>query len=257
MPGQIKPEGRTLKFEDVRVSVGSVRILNGLSLTFPPQSVSCVIGPNGAGKTSALHAMTGNLPVESGRIRWGSRSLRRMRPRAIAALGIGRKLQVPSIFADLTVRQNLDVALWAGRMGPLGGFAMKPYRWRTSMLAALETRFPFIKDESRRAGALSVGQRQMLDFALTMASEPKLVLLDEPCAGLSVKETRQMTEAMSELLSALGATGVIIEHDISVVEHLAGQVHVLHQGQLLASGTIAQIRQNPDVKSVYAGGSKA
>ena len=256
LSGSGKPENRTLVFDNVSATVGSVRILDGLSLAIAPQSVSCVIGPNGAGKTSALNAMTGNLPVAAGSIRWGGRALQRMRPYAIAALGIGRKLQVPSIFADLTVSQNLDIALWAGRLNPLNGLAMKPCRWRTAMLTALETRLPFIQDGNRRAGELSVGQRQMLDFALTMASEPKLVLLDEPCAGLAAEETRQMTEAISQLLSEMGATGIIIEHDISVVEHLADQVYVLHQGRLLASGTIAEVRRNPQVQSVYTGGSK-
>ena len=180
-----------------------------------------------------------------------------MRPYSIAALGIGRKLQVPSIFANMTVCQNLDVALWARRIGFLDGLTMKPFRWRTPLLTMLESRFPFLRDDVRPAGVLSVGQRQMLDFALTMASEPNLVLLDEPCAGLSVEETRQMTEAISELIAELGATGIIIEHDIGVVERLSDHVHVLHQGQLLASGTLAEVRRDSDVQAVYSGGSKA
>ena len=96
----------------------------------------------------------------------------------------------------------------------------------------------------------------MLDFALTMLSEPDLVLLDEPCAGLSVNETAQMTEAISELIVELGATGIIIEHDMEVVDRLSDRVHVLHQGRLLASGTMADVRLNPEVQAVYAGGSK-
>ena len=246
-----------LRFEDVNVSVGSVRILKDLSLSIDPRSISCIIGPNGAGKTSVLNATTGNLPVSSGSIKWGRRSLQGMRPYSIAALGIGRKLQVPSIFANMTVCQNLDVALWARRIGFLDGLTMKPFRWRTPLLTMLESRFPFLRDDVRLAGVLSVGQRQMLDFALTMASEPNLVLLDEPCAGLSVEETRQMTEAISELIAELGATGIIIEHDIGVVERLSDHVHVLHQGQLLASGTLAEVRRDSDVQAVYSGGSKA
>ena len=96
----------------------------------------------------------------------------------------------------------------------------------------------------------------MLDFALTMLAEPDLVLLDEPCAGLSVEETAQMTEAIAELIAEMGATGIIVEHDMQVVERLADRVLVLHQGRLLATGTMDEIRNDPAVQAVYAGGSK-
>ncbi|MDE2792306.1 MAG: ATP-binding cassette domain-containing protein [Paracoccaceae bacterium] len=252
------PRRRTpvLQFEDVTVKVGSATILENLSVSIEPRSINCVIGPNGAGKTSALNAMTGSLPITSGHIRWGQRRLQGLRPYAVSALRVGRKLQVPSIFSGMTIGQNLDIALWANRIGLLERLTMTPYRWRTSVLSALEDRFPFLRDGFRMSGELSVGQRQMLDFALTVASEPELVLLDEPCAGLSVEETGRMTEAISELIAELDATGIVIEHDIDVVERLSDRVHVLHQGQLLASGTMAEIRQDPHVQAVYAGGSK-
>ena len=245
-----------LQFQNVDVTVGSVKILSGLSLAIDSKAIHCVIGPNGAGKTSALNAMTGKLPPSSGDIRWAGKSLVGRRAHDIAAMGIGRKFQVPSVFPSLTIAQNVDIALWANRIRPLELLKMAPYRWKTPLQYRLEERFPFLLGSEQPAGALSVGQRQMLDFALTMLSEPDLVLLDEPCAGLSVNESAQMTEAISELIVELGATGIIIEHDMEVVNRLSDRVHVLHQGRLLASGTMADVRLNPEVQAVYAGGSK-
>ena len=246
-----------LEFRVVDVRVGSVEILKGFTLLIDSKAIHCVIGPNGAGKTSVLNAMTGKLPVSSGDIRWAGKSLVGRRVNGVAAMGIGRKLQVPSVFPALSIAQNVDIAIWANRIGRLELFKMAPYAWTTPLLDRLEERFAFLVESEQRAGALSVGQRQMLDFSLTMLSEPDLVLLDEPCAGLSVSETAQMTEAISELIAELGATGIIIEHDMEVVDRLSDHVHVLHQGRLLASGTMADVRLNPEVQEVYAGGSKA
>ena len=246
-----------LEFRVVDVRVGSVEILKGFTLLIDSKAIHCVIGPNGAGKTSVLNAMTGKLPVSSGDIRWAGKSLVGRRVNGVAAMGIGRKLQVPSVFPSLSIAQNVDIAIWANRIGRLELFKMAPYAWTTPLLDRLEERFAFLVESEQRAGALSVGQRQMLDFSLTMLSEPDLVLLDEPCAGLSVSETAQMTEAISELIAELGATGIIIEHDMEVVDRLSDHVHVLHQGRLLASGTMADVRLNPEVQEVYAGGSKA
>ncbi len=245
-----------LRFEAVDVRVGSVEILRGLSFEIDAKAIHCMIGPNGAGKTSALNALTGKLPLAAGDIRWAGASLSGERPYGTAARGIGRKFQVPSIFPALTIGQNVDIAIWANRLRAADLFRLTPYRWRTDLLGRLESRFPFLRDDGQPAGTLSVGERQMLDFALTMLAEPDLVLLDEPCAGLSVEETARMTEAIAELTAEIGATGIIIEHDMQVVERLSDHVLVLHQGRLLASGTMDEVRNDPAVQAVYAGGSK-
>ena len=245
-----------LRFEAVDVTVGSVEILRGLSFEIDAKAIHCMIGPNGAGKTSALNALTGKLPLAAGDIRWAGASLSGERPYGTAARGIGRKFQVPSIFPALTIGQNVDIAIWANRLRAADLFRLTPYRWRTELLGRLESRFPFLRDDGQPAGTLSVGERQMLDFALTMLAEPDLVLLDEPCAGLSVEETARMTEAIAELTAEIGATGIIIEHDMQVVERLSDHVLVLHQGRLLASGTMDEVRNDPAVQAVYAGGSK-
>ena len=256
LPAPVKKPGPRLRFEEVGVTVGSVEILKRLSFGIDSKAIHCLIGPNGAGKTSALDAITGKLPLTAGDIQWAGRSVAGERTYGTAARGIGRKSQVPSIFPDLTIGQNVDIALWANRLRPVGLVRMAPYRWRTALLAGLESRFPFLRDGGQPAGTLSVGERQMLDFALTMLAEPELVLLDEPCAGLSVEETVRMTEAIAALTAEIGATGVIIEHDMEVVERLSDHVFVMHQGGLLASGTLDEVRNDPAVQAVYAGGSK-
>ena len=253
-PGTKSPD---LRFDAVDVTVGPVAILQGLTFAVGSKGIHCMIGPNGAGKTSALNALTGKLPLSAGDIRWGGRSVAGRRVHEVAALGIGRKLQVPSVFPALTIDQNVDVALWAGRIRTAELVTMRPYRWRTRLLGRLEERFPFLREAGTRAGALSAGERQMLDFTLTMLTEPDLVLLDEPCAGLSVEETARMTAAIVDLHEEIDATGIVIEHDMQVVERLSDRVLVLHQGRLLASGTMAEVRRDPAVQAVYAGGGKA
>ena len=256
LPARVEKPSPRLRFEEVGVTAGSVEILKGLSFEIGEPAIHCLIGPNGAGKTSALNALTGKLPLAGGDIRWAGKSVAGERAYATAGRGIGRKSQVPSIFPALTIGQNVDIALWANRLRPVDLFTMAPYRWRTPLLGSLESRFPFLRDAGQRAGVLSVGERQMLDFALTMLAEPDLVLLDEPCAGLSVEETARMTDAIAELTAEIGATGIVIEHDMQVVERLSDHVLVLHQGRLLASGTMDEVRRDPAVQAVYAGGSK-
>ena len=256
LPAPAEKPAPRLRFDSVDVAVGSVEILKGLSFEIDTRAIHCLIGPNGAGKTSALNALTGKLPLAAGDIRWAGDSLAGERVYGTAARGIGRKSQVPSIFPELTIGQNVDIALWANRLRPLDLFRMAPYHWRSPLLERLEACFAFLGDAGQPAGSLSVGERQMLDFALTMLAEPDLVLLDEPCAGLSVEETARMTEAIAELTAEIGATGIVVEHDMQVVERLSDHVLVMHQGRLLASGTMDEVRGDPAVQAVYAGGSK-
>jgi branched-chain amino acid transport system permease protein len=256
LAGKEHREAPDLRFDGVGVSMGPVRILNGLSFSISRTGIHCIIGPNGAGKTSALNVLTGRLPLGAGEISWRGVSLGNTRPFIAARNGIGRKFQVPSIFPELGVRQNIDIALWANRIGTVEMFSMRPYGWTTPMLGELETRFPFLEQSAKAAGSLSVGQRQMLDFSMTVLAEPDLVLLDEPCAGLSTDETRQMIEAIAAIAAETKATFIIIEHDMQVVERLSDHVLVMHQGALLANGTMTEIRANADVARVYSGGSK-
>ena len=174
----------------------------------------------------------------------------------IAALGIARKLQIPSVFPELSVDRNIDIALWSNGLSFPAMFTLRPYRWVSALQRELETRFPFVAEGGVQAGALSLGQRQMLDYAMTCLTQSPLLLLDEPCAGLSTAETAQMIDAIEETIAGKGSTAIIIEHDMQVVERLSDHVLVLHQGALLANGTMERIRDNPYVRAVYGGGSK-
>lgn len=245
-----------LKFDDVSLKIGPVLILDGLTFEISGSGIHCLIGPNGAGKTSALNVLTGKLPYTSGYVSWGGRSLEGSRPFDMSRIGIGRKLQVPSIFPELTIRQNLNIALWVNKLKLRYFLSMRPYRWHKELLDQLEDKFPFLKESDVYAGTLSVGQRQMLDFSMTVISEPDLILLDEPCAGLSKSETETMITAISDLAKSIQGTFIIVEHDMHVVERLSDNVLVIHQGKLLAQGVLADIRANPEVQQVYAGGSK-
>lgn len=246
-----------LSISDAHVKQGPVRILNGLSLQAGRRGLHCLIGPNGAGKTSTFNMLTGRLPLARGSVRFNGRDVSGFGAPAMARLGVGRKFQIPSVFPELSVRDNLCIALWANRAHGWALLGNGVRGWNTPMLAFMSQSFPFFAQTlDEPAGALSQGQRQMLEFAMTALAEPLLFLLDEPCAGLSVDETRHLGGVIAETVGRLDACALIVEHDMAAVEALADHVYVLHQGSLLAQGAYAQVRQNAEVQAVYAGGSK-
>lgn len=251
LPGQ--PD---LRFESIDVAVGQIQILSRLSIAIEKAGLHCLIGPNGAGKTSAFNTLTGKFAPRSGNIVWGGKQIAGKLPHQVARLGIGRKLQVPSIFPDLTIGEHLAIALWSTSFGVRTALSMTSFRWQNAVLKEMCALFPFLRNEHQRAGDLSLGHRQMLELALAVLARPSLVLLDEPCAGLSTEETAQMIKAIAQIRAKFDVSALIIEHDFSVVEALSDRVLVMHQGQLLAEGSLADIRANDAVQNVYAGGVK-
>ncbi|MBW8638415.1 ATP-binding cassette domain-containing protein [Hoeflea sp. WL0058] len=245
-----------LAFEDVELVLGPVRILDKLSFRIDTPGVHSIIGPNGAGKTSAFNVLTGRLKPTAGRIEYNGATVGGLSRHRIARKGIARKLQIPSVFPDLSVDRNLDIALWAGNLTLSQMFTLRPFRWSTPLLNEMYDIFPFLEDGRQPAGSLSLGQRQMLDFAMTCLTQSPLLLLDEPCAGLSSSETGEMIDAIERIVATTGSTAIIIEHDMQVVERLSNHVLVLNQGALLANGAMEEIRSNPAVQAVYGGGSK-
>jgi len=246
----------SLRFKDVNVSVGAVNILRGLTLDMKKTGLHCVIGPNGAGKTSAFNAMTGRLPVTGGQIHWKEREITNLPPHRVARLGIARKLQVPAIFPDMTIRQHIDIGLWSTGLTVSEMLGQRAFRRRNEILDVLHDLFPVLGDESKRAGSLSLGHRQVLEFALSVIARPNLVLLDEPCAGLSTEETAELTAAIRQICRKFEISALIIEHDFSVIESLSDHVYVLHQGAALSEGSLEDIRADTTVQAVYAGGRK-
>ncbi|MGE4341279.1 MAG: ATP-binding cassette domain-containing protein, partial [Pigmentiphaga sp.] len=195
----------TLRYDDVVVRQGSVRILNGLDLALDRPGLHCVIGPNGAGKTSSFNVLTGRLPLTSGHLTFQGRRVDGYRADAMARLGIGRKFQIPSVFAELTVADNLRIAQWANRVRRADMLRMATRDWSSETMALMHREFPFLAEVAHMpAGAISQGQRQMLEFAMTAVTEPVLYLLDEPCAGLSVDETRHLSAVIQATVRRAG-----------------------------------------------------
>ena len=245
-----------LALHDVSVHVGEVTILDGLSVDFEQAGIFCVIGPNGAGKTSMFNAVSGELGAASGKIDLGGVMTSGLAPHRVSALGVARKLQIPSVFPDLSIADNLAVALWSGRAGKLALLDPRLRRWTSPMLKELQSRYPFLAAGARRAAELSHGEQQILELAMALLTEPRVLLLDEPCAGLSPEETAAAMEIIRWAQQRLGGAIIIIEHDMSLVKELAQIVYVLHNGALLAKGSVAAIQCDPAVRAVYVGGEK-
>lgn len=245
-------------FDGVRLQIGVVRILDGVSFETPAAGIVSIIGPNGAGKTSALNTITSNLGVSSGHIKLGRKFVENRAPHTALGNGIGRKLQVPSVFFSMSVAENLTLAMLAGRARWRDFFRSSTFGWQSAALARImgNAELSLARDLSKSAGSLPQGHRQFLEFAMTTAAEPTLLLLDEPCAGLSPDETELMTRLVQEYQDHSGGLVIVIEHDMSIVEAISDKVLVLHQGQVLAFDTFDIVRTNREVQAVYAGASK-
>ena len=245
-----------LEIADVVVQLGEVRILDRLSLAFERPGVYCVIGPNGAGKTSTFNMLTGELPAQAGRVAFDGHAIERLQTHRIMRLGIGRKFQIPSVFAQLAIADNIAIALWSGRARRAELLRPRLRRWSSAALDELQARHPFLADVERTAAQLSHGERQTLELAMALLGEPRLLLLDEPCAGLSPLETVAAIELIGWASRRPGATIVVIEHDMSLVRKLADHVFVLHNGALVAEGSVAAIQANAAVQAIYVGAEK-
>jgi branched-chain amino acid transport system permease protein len=245
-----------LDVQDVSLQIGGLHILRGITFDVKPDEFFTVIGPNGAGKTSTFNMLTGELPAQQGRVRLDGAEVTGEAPDRMTRRGVGRKFQIPNVFPELSIADNLAIALWGGRAGALDLLKPRRRRWASPLLDELRQRFPFLADGARPAGALSHGERQVLELVMALATEPRLLLLDEPCAGLSHAETRQVIDVVRWAGERLGARVVIIEHDMALVKELADHVFVLHQGTLLAAGSVEAVRANPAVQAVYIGGTK-
>jgi len=247
-----------LRFDDVHLQIGVVRILNGVSFQTPATGIVSIIGPNGAGKTSTLNTITGNLRITGGRITFGRRKIDSRPPYKALHSGIGRKLQVPSVFFSMSVSENLAIAMMANRSRLLDLLRPSTYRWRSRSLSDLldHPSVPLKEELVEPVDHLPQGHRQFLEYAMTIAAEPQVLLLDEPCAGLSPDETALMTDLVRHYQAETGGLVIVIEHDMSIVEAISDKVLVMHLGQVLAFDTFEQVRRNPEVQAVYAGGTK-
>ena len=245
-----------LEVSGVSVSFDGFRAINNLSINFAPAELRAIIGPNGAGKTTFMDIVTGKTKPDEGTVIWGDKniSLLGMSESEIAMEGIGRKFQKPTVFEAQTVRQNLAMALKT----PRGSFAVLMHKKTKSNAARIEAVAAQIGLEdslTRIAGELSHGQKQWLEIGMLMAQEPRLMLVDEPAAGMTSEEREKTTDILKE--AAKTRAVVVVEHDMEFVRRLNCKVTVLHEGSVLAEGSLEHVTSNQTVIDVYLGRAHA
>jgi urea transport system ATP-binding protein len=240
-----------LYLDGVSVSFDGFKALNNLSLAIDDGELRCVIGPNGAGKTTMMDVITGKTRPDAGSVYFGqSTDLTRLTEPEIAHAGIGRKFQKPTIFEPLTVFENLELAMKADKRVRTTLFARLSGAEReriaeTMALVGLAGAAP------RIAGLLSHGQKQWLEIGMLLVQDPRVLLLDEPVAGMSDEETERTAELFVSLAGRHSL--VVVEHDMAFIESIARKVTVLHEGSVLAEGPMQQVKNNPRVVEVYLG----
>ena len=252
MPAEVAvSQGTVLYLDGVSVSFDGFKALNNLSVTIDSGELRCVIGPNGAGKTTMMDVITGKTRPDAGRAVFGEAAdLTRMSEAEIAHAGIGRKFQKPTIFEQLTVFENLELAMKADKRVRAALLA-KLNSDDKDRIAATLALIGLAESTGRTAGLLSHGQKQWLEIGMLLMQEPKVLLLDEPVAGMSDQET----ERTAELFVSLAGTHslVVVEHDMAFIETIARKVTVLHEGSVLAEGPMEQVKNDERVIEVYLG----
>jgi len=240
-----------LYLDGITVSFDGFKALDNLSLLIDAGELRCVIGPNGAGKTTMMDVITGKTRPDEGKALFGQATdLTRLSEAEIAHAGIGRKFQKPTIFEQLTVFENLELAMKANKTVRATLFARISSEEKDRIAATLE-QIGLHGASDDVAGLLSHGQKQWLEIGMLLMQEPKLLLLDEPVAGMSDQET----ERTAELFLSLAGTHslVVVEHDMAFIETIARKVTVLHEGRVIAEGPMEQVKNDPRVIEVYLG----
>ncbi len=251
-PGEVDvTHGRILYLENVTVSFDGFKAINQLSLDIAPGELRCIIGPNGAGKTTMMDIITGKTRPDSGTVFFGSTiDLLRYTEPQIAQLGIGRKFQKPTVFEQLTVFENLELALKTHK-GVRASMFFRLDSAQRDRLADVLLTIHLSADVARLAGTLSHGQKQWLEIGMLLMQDPKLLLLDEPVAGMTDEETERTAELF---LSLKGKHSLlVVEHDMSFINTISDIVTVLCDGSVLAQGSLAQVQADERVIEVYLG----
>ncbi len=241
-----------LEVSGVSVSFDGFRAINNLSFRIADAEMRAVIGPNGAGKTTFMDIVTGKTKPDEGRVLWGEKSvsLLKMSEAKIAQAGVGRKFQKPTVFEDQSVQENLLMALKKPR-GWLPVLSYRPSEEDLAKVATLAGDIGLGDALMRKSGELSHGQKQWLEIGILLAQEPRLLLVDEPAAGMTPEEREKTTDILVE--AAKTRAVVVVEHDMEFVRRLNCKVTVLHEGAVLAEGSLDHVTSNQDVIDVYLG----
>ncbi len=246
-----------LRVTDVHKSFGGLHALSDINLDIEEGRTRAIIGPNGAGKSTLLNICVGRLPPDSGTVVFAGQTLTGKRPHEINQLGIARVFQTPEIFPDLSVLHNVIIPALAKRDG---AFRVNGWKYLSAENELIQHAEAVIDDVglgdklAQEAASLSRGDKRRLELAMCLIQEPRLLLLDEPTAGMSRLDTNRTIDLLKKI-KARGMTKVIIEHDMHVVFSLADRVTVLAQGRIIADGSPDQVRGNPKVQEAYLGGA--
>lgn len=252
------PIHASLEIRDLAVHIGGLVILERMSLSVPKGKIVSLIGPNGAGKTTAFNIITGYMKPTAGAVFFEEKNLIDMTPDEVAGLGLVRTFQRTSIFAGCTVAENILTAMHLrGRAGLWGTILRLPsvLREEARLQAEVEDILTFVGLQGRakeNAGSLAYGEQRLLGLAIALAARPKLLLLDEPAAGLNPSETERFKELVRRICDD-GVTVLLVEHDMHMVMSISDTVFVLNQGRIIASGTPAMVQNDADVIKAYLG----
>ena len=227
--------------------------VGGVSLTVETRQIAAVIGPNGAGKSTLFNLITGHIMPDGGRVLLDGRDITGAPPHRICRMGIGRSFQRTNIFARLSVFENVQAAFLAHR-GRGRNFWSRSEDFYREETAALLGSIGLDHQAGAVAGTLSYGNQKQLELGIALASEPQVLLLDEPTAGMSASETHETMRLLQRIAGERGLTLLFTEHDIEVVFAIAEKIAVLHQGRVIAKGGPEEVRSDPEVRRVYLGG---
>jgi len=239
-----------LSIEDLNVSFDGFKVIDNLVFYVEKDELRCVIGPNGAGKTTLLDMICGKTKPSNGKIRFKDYALEQMIEYQITRVGVGRKFQNPSVYEDLTVFENLEIS-YPRKRGILGSLFFKRDEELIRKIDTVANQIFLHEVLRHKAAQLSHGQKQWLEIGMLLMQDPELLLLDEPVAGMSPREREQTAELLNGI--SKGRSIVVIEHDMAFVRMIAHKVTVLHQGRLLAEGSMDEVQNDERVKEVYLG----
>ena len=251
LPAVDVSHGVLLYVEGLSVSFDGFKALNNLNLYVDDGELRCLIGANGAGKTTLMDVITGKTQPDEGVVYFGqTHNLLNKTEAEIAELGVGRKFQKPTVFEALTVFENLELALRMDK-GIVANLFYSLRSDQADLIAGVVDTIGLQTQIFQQAGALSHGEKQWLEIGMLLVSEPRLLLVDEPVAGMTAQET----ESTAELLTGLAGkrTVIVVEHDMAFVRSISREVTVLHQGAVLAEGSMDEVQNNPKVIEVYLG----
>ena len=239
-----------LYIEDLTVSFDGFKAIDKLNIYVDKDELRVIIGPNGAGKTTLLDLICGKTKASAGSIKFKDEELTRMSEHAIVRSGIGRKFQTPSIYENLSVFQNLEVSFPEGR-SVLGALRFTCTDGVKDRVKAVAEEIGLADKLDTEAGLLSHGQKQWLEIGMLLMQEPELLMLDEPIAGMSAKERELTADLLKRICK--NRSMIVIEHDMDFVKQIASKVTVMHQGKILAEGSMDDVQSNPQVIDVYLG----